>query len=139
MWPWPTGRCSTHLQVSTTAARSLLRQVCYDARFLRSCNIMDYSLLLGIHYPASPPSLPSPQRRLTGPLVFTGELDGANHAVYHVRRRRAPLNLAPLLCDPCVKEAMVRWGCKSCLREVGVTLALHAAPRSIARDETRLW
>ena len=50
MWPWPTGRCSTHLQVSTTAARSLLRQVCYDARFLRSCNIMDYSLLLGIHH-----------------------------------------------------------------------------------------
>lgn len=130
---------TSKLRLQPAVREALYAQCEADVALLRSLHIMDYSLLLGIHYPASPPSLPSPQRRLTGPLVFTGELDGANHAVYHVRRRRAPLNLAPLLCDPCVKEAMVRWGCKSCLREVGVTLALHAAPRSIARDETRLW
>jgi hypothetical protein len=44
---WPPYR---RLNVSQEAAEALLGQVCSDALFLSSCNVMDYSLLLGIHH-----------------------------------------------------------------------------------------
>ena len=44
---WPPSKL---LHVSANAAQAMLRQVCCDATFLRSCGIMDYSILLGIHH-----------------------------------------------------------------------------------------
>lgn len=38
-----------HFRVSESAARNIIVQCALDARFLRSCNIMDYSLLVGVH------------------------------------------------------------------------------------------
>jgi len=88
---------TSKLRLQPAVREALYAQCEADVALLRSLRIMDYSLLLGIHYPASPTSAPSPQRKLSGPLVFTGELDDDGHAVYHVRRRRPPLHLPPLL------------------------------------------
>ena len=43
---WPAGR---RLRLQPSTKRELLRQAGRDARFLCSCRVMDYSVLLGIH------------------------------------------------------------------------------------------
>ena len=72
---WPP---SKYLQVSSSAARRLLAQVCGDVIFLRSCGLMDYSMLIGIHHVTE-------QRLLREPGACGGALTCRSSVCYNSR------------------------------------------------------